>query len=901
MQHRKNALLPTPQRLLRCIRQLHNEYKRSCDTQELFAAALDMLLNLTGSPYGAGVEVLFDAQGDPYFKIRAVIYPENVTPDVLDRLFTRVIDDGRIFISGKPAEKRRGGISSFPETFLGLPVYCGETLVGALGIANRGDGYDKKFAVFLQPLLSSFGTLLQLHRNEPRLEQAAQKLKLETAARERIENVLQDIATTVTASIGEEYFHSLVQQLSNALNVDAAFISIIADDEPGMADLIAFCDRGIMQEGRRYSLLASPCENVLNKGTLFYPRELQRNFPRGTLALEYGWMSYIGVPLRDISGKILGLVAAADRKPLPERQPAEAVLQICATRISAEMSHQRAEEKMYKLSRALEQTADAITITDNKGVIEYINPAFELMTGFSAGEALGHGTNIVKSGRHDAQFYRQLWNTLQRGQSSSDVFINRKKSGELYYEEKTITPLKDARDQITHYIATGKDITERMQTQERLHYLAYHDVLTELPNRALFLEWLGRALSQDNKSVSRLAVICLDINRFKIINDSLGHDVGDKMLLTIARLLKDCLGKGNTVARLNGDEFAVLMEHVTSPTDVISRISQILETLAQPLQINDHELYITISIGIAMAPEDGTDANTLLKNADAALYRAKGQGRHSYQFYSADLSDKALKQLSLETSLYRALERQEFHLCYQPQVSLASGKVMGLEALLRWQHPEHGLISPLEFIPLLEDTGLIIPVGEWVLRSACEEASQWQQLNDSPLRLSVNLSGRQFNDPHLHNSVETILAETKLAPPQLELEITESVLMQNDQASTGNLKAFQSLGVRIAIDDFGTGYSSLSYLQRFPVDTLKIDRSFIHDVIHNPGDETIIKAIIAMAQSLKVDTIAEGVETLEQLQFLRDNGCHTAQGFLLSKPFLASELPRFLQQPFALA
>jgi EAL domain-containing protein (putative c-di-GMP-specific phosphodiesterase class I) len=361
------------------------------------------------------------------------------------------------------------------------------------------------------------------------------------------------------------------------------------------------------------------------------------------------------------------------------------------------------------------------------------------------------------------------------------------------------------------------------------------------------------------------------------------------------------LGKGDTVARLGGDEFAVLAEHLNSPSDVMIKLNKILETLAQPLRIDDHDLYITISIGIALAPEDGADANTLLKNADAALYRAKEQGRHTYQFYSADLSHKASKRLNLETNLYRALERREFHLRYQPQVDIESGRVMGLEALLRWQHPELGLINPVEFIPLLEDTGLIIPVGEWVLRSACEEASQWQQMQGSPLRLSVNLSGRQFNDPNLHNSVEIILAETKLAPPQLELEITESVLMQNDQASTSNLEAFQSLGVRIAIDDFGTGYSSLSYLKRFTVDTLKIDRSFIHDIIHNRGDETIIKAIIAMAQSLQVDTIAEGVETFDQLQFLRDNGCHTVQGFLLSKPFLASALPRFLQQPLALA
>ena len=387
------------------------------------------------------------------------------------------------------------------------------------------------------------------------------------------------------------------------------------------------------------------------------------------------------------------------------------------------------------------------------------------------------------------------------------------------------------------------------------------------------------------------------MDRFKIINDTLGHDSGDRVLMTMAGLLKKCLGKGDTVARLGGDEFAVLVEHFSSPSDVMTKINKILERLGQPLHIDSHDLYITVSMGIALAPDDGTDANTLLKNADAALNRAKEQGRHTYQFYSADLSHKASKRLSLETNLHRAIERREFHLCYQPQVDLESGRIMGLEALLRWQHPELGLINPLEFIPLLEDTGLIIPVGEWVLRSACSEAASWQSLTDIPLRLSVNLSGRQFNDPALHKTVGNILAETRLAPSQLELEITESVLMQNDQASMSNLDALQRQRIRIAIDDFGTGYSSLSYLKRFPVDTLKIDRSFIRDVINSRDDETIIKAIIAMARSLQVDIIAEGVETHGQLEFLRSSGCQSAQGFLLSKPFMAGELRNFLEQP----
>ena len=857
---------------------------------------MDGILKLTGSAYGSGGEVLVNAQGNPYFKTHAVVHQADAAPDGLDPFFEQLIGTGRAVIADRHAADH-----GLPQAFLGLPIYSGNTLVAAVGVANPAVGANEKAAEFLEPLLYGFGALLQARRNERQHNDTEQALHREIAARERIEAALQAIANTVSASTGTKYFHSLVRQLSKVLNVDAAFISVLADDAEGAVDIIAFCDRGVMQERRRYPLAGTPCEKTATTEACFYPAGLQKDFPHGAMTKEYGWESYLGVPLRDIAGDTLGWVAVADSKPVPNRQPAEAVLQICAARIAAELAHQRAEEKMYKLSQALEQTADAVTITDSNGVIEYINPAFSSVTGFSAEEAIGRNPSIVKSERHDAQFYRQLWDTLGRGQAFRDVFINRKKGGELFYEEKTITPLKDERGQITHYISTGKDITERMQTQERLHYLAYHDVLTDLPNRLLFLEWLNRALTVNGGAGARLGIICLDIDRFKIINDTLGHAIGDSVLLAVARLIKNCLGKGDTVARLSGDEFAVLVEHIASPADVFVRVSKMLETLAQPLQVDGHELYITIGIGIALAPEDGADADTLLQNADAAMYRAKEQGRHSYQFYSADLSDKAFKQLTLETSLYRAIERQEFHLCYQPQVNLATGQVMGLEALLRWEHPELGLIDPLEFIPLLEDTGLIVPVGEWVLRAACREATDWQTLCDTPLRLSVNLSGRQFNDPELHATIGNVLAETRLAPPQLELEITESVLMQNDQASTSNLDALQRLGVRIAIDDFGTGYSSLSYLKRFPVDTLKIDRSFISDVINDRADATIIKAIVAMASSLQVDIVAEGVETLEQLRFLRGCGCHTMQGFLLSRPFLAGNLPHFLQQPLTLA
>jgi len=882
------------QRLLASLRRLHGEYRRNIDLQDLFAVLVEELLRLTGSPHGGGAEVIAAENGSTGFKLRAAVYPKDAPLDWLDPLYQTVLAEG------VPLHQLRPHRSGLPSRWLGMPVFSGGELIALAAVANRAAGYEAKTAVQLAPLLQSFSALLAAARAGAQSERLRRALARELEGRRRIDDALRDILAAESSVPGTDYFRTLVRQLSKTLDVDAAFISLPAAQRPGSAEFLALFDRGtIIRNLPPYPLAGTPCEEVMRNGVQFCPAALQQRFGHSAVIGGSGWESYFGLPLRDAAGQVLGLVAVADRKPLAGRQPAEAVLQICAARVSAELMRRRSEEKMVKLSQALEQTADAVTITDSAGLIEYVNPAFTTMTGFSAEEALGKNSNLLKSGRHDHAFYRQLWETLDQRRAFRDVFINRRKNGELYYEEKTITPLVDAREAVIHYVTTGKDITERMQTQERLHYLAYHDMLTDLPNRSLFMEWLNHALAVGGNR--RLAVICVDVDRFKIINDTLGHDLGDRVLLAVAALLKGCLAKGDTLARLGGDEFAVLVEQAASPADLINRIRKILESAALPLRVDANELYITVSIGVALAPEDGTDAKTLLKNADAALYQAKEEGRHNYQFYSADLSERAAKQLSMETRLYRAMERQEFHLCYQPQVNLATGKVSGLEALLRWQHPELGEVSPLDFIPLLEDTGLIIPVGEWVLRTACGEAARWQALYDMPLRLSVNLSGRQFNDANLHETVRRALSDSRLLPAQLELEITESVLMRHDRASAANLDALQDLGVRIAIDDFGTGYSSLGYLKRFPVDTLKIDRSFIFDVIHSPGDESIIKAIIAMAQSLKVDTVAEGVETLDQLRLLRQCGCHTMQGFLLSRPVVAGELAGFLGRPLALS
>ena len=546
----------------------------------------------------------------------------------------------------------------------------------------------------------------------------------------------------------------------------------------------------------------------------------------------------------------------------------------------------RIETEMSKLSRALEQTADAIMITDAHGRIEYVNPAFERTTGFDRREVTGNSPTLLKSGRHGAEFYAELWRTILHGEVFSEVFINRRKDGSLFYEEKTITPLTDELGRITHFIASGKDISERMQVQERLQYLAHHDTLTELPNRALLMDRLKQALARARWHRRLVGVLFIDLDRFKVINDTLGHDAGDRLLQTLGERFRSAVRERDTVARLGGDEFAILLDEIASVNDIAGVAKKVLAALAPPFVVDGRELFVTASIGVALYPNDGEDSSTLLKHADIAMYRAKDLGRNNYQFYSSEMSAKAFERLTLESSLRRALAREEFLLHYQPQIDVASGRVTGVEALLRWQHPELGLVLPNDFVPLLEETGLIVPVGEWVLRTAAQQACAWAAAGFADLVVGVNISGRQFNTAGFAQAVSRILSETGACGGNLEFEITEGVVMHDSPESLARLEALNGLGVRLAIDDFGTGYSSLSYLKRFPIDTLKIDGSFVRDVTHDPDDASIVTAILAMARGLKLRVVAECVETAAQFEFLRARGCDAVQGFLVN-PALA--------------
>jgi diguanylate cyclase (GGDEF)-like protein len=442
----------------------------------------------------------------------------------------------------------------------------------------------------------------------------------------------------------------------------------------------------------------------------------------------------------------------------------------------------------------------------------------------------------------------------------------------------------------------------RQRTAE-LNHLAYHDALTDLPNRVLFEDRLTQALILAERNRQTLGILFLSLDRFKKVHDTLGRAIGDRLLQKVAERLRSSAHQGETVARFEGDEFALLLTQIggTEGEDVVEVIFQINESLKLPFVIDDHELFITVSVGITLYPDDGADAQTLLKNADAALYRAREQGGDNYQFYTADMNAKAVKRLALENSLRRALERSEFEVYYQPVLDINNRKIVGMEALLRWHHPELGLVQPAEFIPLAEDTGMIIPIGEWVLRTACTQSKAWQEAGFAPLSLAVNLSARQFQQQNLADVVLRILLETGLNSHDLELELTESSIMKNAESAVRTLGELKEMGVKIAIDDFGTGYSSLGYLKRLPIDTLKIDRSFVCDVTTDPDNAALVMTIITLAHNLRLKVVAEGVDSEEQLSFLHLLRCDEWQGYLFSKPLAVEAFEELLSQGHNLA
>lgn len=565
--------------------------------------------------------------------------------------------------------------------------------------------------------------------------------------------------------------------------------------------------------------------------------------------------------------------------------------QVTALIVSARdiTERKKAEIGLRQLAAVVENTAEAVIVADADRKIVAINRAFTEITGYSEEEVLGKNPRLLQSEKHDINFYNTMWAAIESAGMWQGEVWDRRKNGEIFPAWSTISAVHDSDGNLINYVSVFSDISTIKNSQEQLAFLAHHDPLTNLPNRQLLNDRLEHALQRAQREDQQVAVFFLDLDRFKNINDSLGHPVGDTVLKSVAERITTLVRKEDTVARLGGDEFIVLIEEVNEALDVAQLAQKIMQAFSVPFTVKDHELHLTVSIGISLYPQDGEDGNTLIRNADAAMYRAKEEGRNDYQFYTTAMTAAVFERLTLETALRRALARNEFVLYYQPQYSLKTGKLIGVEALIRWQHPDMGLITPARFIPLAEECGLIEPIGEWVLRNACLQMQQWLDAGLIFQRIAVNVSGLQFQRHDLAATISQALNESRLQPNCLELEITEGYIMQKAELAIKVLDKIKQLGVSISVDDFGTGYSSLSYLKRLPLDKLKIDKSFVRDIPGDPNDEAITRAIVALGQTLQLSVIAEGIETEAQLLFLKAIGCDEGQGYYYGDPLPADE------------
>ncbi|QJQ06072.1 EAL domain-containing protein [Undibacterium piscinae] len=651
-------------------------------------------------------------------------------------------------------------------------------------------------------------------------------------------------------------------------------------------------------DGLAIGIGVGSCGNAMATGCRTVVEDIATHpnwLPYRELAAQAGLAACWSEPIISSCNKVLGAFAIYHRKPTVPTNFYLQVLEMVAHFIAIAIERKEVDANLRKLSQALEQSPNVIIITDNQAQIEYVNAAFVAKTGFTLTEVQGKKPSILQSGKTPLATYQDMWAQLASGESWRGELINRYKSGADNIDSVHISPLRDTEGQITHYLSVQEDISDKRRSEERIQHLANYDALTGLPNRVMLDERAKIALALARRNQESLALMFFDLDHFKDINDTLGHTLGNALLAELARRLLLVLREEDTLSRLGGDDFILLLPGTDSVAAELTA-QKILQVVSESYQIGQYDLNVTASLGIAIYPYDGTDLETLARNADAAMYRAKQDGRNGLRFFTQEMQASSARQLEVVNALRYALERNQLQVVYQPQLSLADGSVIGAEALLRWQHPELGIVSPAEFIPMAEKSGLILPIGEWVLRTAVRQVKSWHEQGLTSLAMAVNLSAVQFRHADLPDLVTQILEQHGLAPAFLELELTEGVAMTDPLGAIAIMDDLHERGVRMSIDDFGTGYSSLNYLKKFKVYKLKIDQSFVRDIASDTEDKAIVSAVIAIAQSLGLQTIAEGVETAEQLEFLREQGCNEIQGYYFSRPLDAVQFAGFLRE-----
>ncbi len=711
------------------------------------------------------------------------------------------------------------------------------------------------------------------------------RMRLATMKMAMTESVLQEVTRRVSAATGVAFFHALVQHLATMLGVRYALIGELTQADLGVVETRAIWADGQTLENLSFGVRGSLIEKVLDQHFRYVAHGLSAYYPNDPLLRVGGSIeSAMGVVLESNDGRPLGFLAVMGDRPLAEDKLIASLLRLFAARTAAEMIRLRAESALRQSEESyrtlFESANDAILIFEpSVGIILEVNDKACQLYGHSRSDLVGLSVNALSVDASGDE--ERIWQALQGPHQQSFEARQRSKDGTVIDVLISLSVVAYAGS--IAILSINRDITERKRTEMRLLHDALHDALTGLPNRSLFLERLGQAIARRD---ANYAVLFMDLDRFKNINDSLGHDVGDQLLIATARRLEASLRPGDTVARLGGDEFTVLLEGIESEAEAEEVAGRIHRALAVPVKLDRHEVFTAASIGIALADLAYTSPDEVLRDADTAMYRAKARGRGRHELFDTGMHKNAVKLLQLETDLRRAMEWEAFQLHYQPIVAIATGRIMGFEALVRWIHPRRGLIAPAEFIPVAEETGLIIPIGAWVLREACYQMRLWRETipGAADLTMSVNLSIKQLIQPDFPAQIERVLAETRLPAAALELEITETVIMDQAEATAAILNRLHDMGIGLCFDDFGTGYSSLSVLHRFPMDTLKIDRSFISRMGESDENIEIVRAVVTLARNLGRKVVAEGVETEEQLAQLAALDCDAVQGFFFSRP-----------------
>lgn len=758
--------------------------------------------------------------------------------------------------------------------------------------------------VFAPALAERFMQLIQTASAEGRLQQTEYPLEINGETRQyecrivpcgerrvlslvrdvterfRRDHAMRQIAAGVSAATGAEFFRSLVTHLAGVLRADCVIVGTLTGDQGQRVRTLAVFADGSIAEEFDYELPGTPCEQVINQTLCCYPSGVQAQFPQDRQLVEMGAEAYVGTPLADSSGNTLGLLAALWKKPLGSSEVAESLLRIFAVRASAELERLRAEEGLRLASRVFETAAEGILVTDAEQRVVSLNKAFSQTTGYAEAELIGHSLAPLRSGLHGDEFFEEVQRQVsENGQWQGEMW-NRRKDGSAFPAWISISAVRDAGGHIANMVFILNDISSLKASQQRLEQLANFDSLTGLPNRNLFQDRFAHGMDKARRQRARLALLFLDLDNFKLVNDTLGHHAGDRLLAGVAQRLRESVRDQDTVARLGGDEFVVMLDELKEPQQAARMAERVVERFGEPFELDGREHFVAFSMGIALFPDDGDSLPVLLRNADLALYRAKEYGRNSFRFFTDDMNVQAFERQFLENSLAIALEKREFVPRYQPLVETATGRIVAMEVLLHWDQPDMGPMPPSRFIAVAEQSGLIVRIGAWVLKAACGQAAAWHNAGHRDLRLCVNLSPRQLRQGGLVDIVREALDASAVRPQHLELDIPESAVMQPDVGAT--LNELRRLGVRIAIDDFGTGYSSIPQLRKLPIDTLKIDYSLVRDVPANPDTVSTIMAIVAMAKYLRLRVVAEGVENTAQRDFLLKAGCELAQGFLYS-------------------